>query len=63
MARKKKLTSQRKYQLLLEISQHTLDTFDLEQILNVLLDEVKTLVNYDAAGIFVLNRTVLPPRL
>ncbi|MBP1693525.1 MAG: Serine phosphatase RsbU, regulator of sigma subunit [Chloroflexi bacterium] len=63
MTRKKKLTSTRKYQLLLEISQHTLDTFDLEQILDVLLDEVQTLVDYDAAGIFVLNRTVLPPRL
>lgn len=63
MARKKKLTSQRKYQLLLQISQQTRDTFDLEQILNVLLDEVQLLVDYDAAAIFVLNRTVLPPRL
>jgi sigma-B regulation protein RsbU (phosphoserine phosphatase) len=63
MARKKRLTSQRKYQLLLQISQHTRDTFDLDQILNILLDEVKLLVDYDAAGIFVLNRTVLPPRL
>ena len=63
MAPRKKLTSQRKYQLLLQISQQTRDTFDLDQILNILLDEVKLLVDYDAAGIFVLNRTVLPPRL
>lgn len=63
MSRKKRLTSQRKFQLLLQISQQTRDTFDLEQILNILLDEVKLLVDYDAAGIFVLNRTVLPPRL
>ncbi|MCU0488392.1 MAG: SpoIIE family protein phosphatase [Anaerolineales bacterium] len=63
MAQRKKLTSQRKYQLLMQISQQTQTTFDLEQILNILLDEVKLLVDYDAAGIFVLNRTVLPPRL
>ena len=63
MASPKKLTSQRKYQLLLQISQQTRDTFDLDQILNILLDEVKLLVDYDAAGIFVLNRAILPPRL
>jgi phosphoserine phosphatase RsbU/P len=60
---KKKLTAKRKYQILLQISQQTGATFDLDQILNILLDEVKSLVDYDAAGIFVLNRTVLPPRM
>ncbi len=63
MAPKKKLTAKRKYQILLQISQQTGATFDLDQILNILLDEVKALVDYDAAGIFVLNRTVLPPRM
>ena len=59
MAKKKNLTAQRKYKLLLQISQQTRDTFDLVQILNILLDEVKTLVEYDAAGIFVLNQDAL----
>lgn len=63
MTKRKKLTAGRKNQLLLHISQQTLDTFDLEQILNILLDELKQLVDYDAAGIFILNRAVLPPRL
>lgn len=63
MARKKKLTAKRKYKILLQIAQQTQDTFDLEQILNILLDELEGLVDYDSAGIFVLNRTVLPPRL
>lgn len=63
MASRKKLTAQRKYQLLLQISQQTRGTFDLDQILNILLDEVKLLVDYDAAGIFVLNRDIIPPRL
>ncbi len=63
MAQKKQLTAKRKYQILLQISQQTGATFDLDQILNILLDEVKSLVGYDAAGFYVLNRTVLPPRL
>ncbi len=63
MAGKKKLTAKRKYKILLQIAQQTQDTFDLEQILNILLDELEGLVEYDSAGIFVLNRTVLPPRL
>jgi sigma-B regulation protein RsbU (phosphoserine phosphatase) len=50
------LTDKKKYQLLYDISQQVRDTLDLDEILNHLLDVVKTVFDYDAAGIFVLNR-------
>ena len=61
-----KLTDKQKYQLLLEISQKIRDTLDLDEIISHLLDTVKTVVDYDAAGIFVLNQELvhlqgLPP--
>lgn len=54
-----KLTTEKKYQLLLEISQKVRDTLDLDEIMNHLLDTVKTVVHYDAAGIFVLNQDLV----
>jgi phosphoserine phosphatase RsbU/P len=51
-----------KYQLLLEISRRVRETLDLDEILEHLLDVVKSVVDYDAAGIFVLNRDLLPAR-
>ena len=50
------LTSEQKCQLLLEISRKTRATLDLNEIMEHLLDTVKSVVDYDAAGIFVLNK-------
>ena len=47
-----------KYRLLLDISQKISRTLDLNTSLNLLLESVRTAIAYDAAGIFVLNRTV-----
>jgi sigma-B regulation protein RsbU (phosphoserine phosphatase) len=53
------LTDKRKYELLYDISQQVRDTLDLDEILSHLLDAVNTVVDYDAAGIFVLNHDLL----
>ena len=50
------LTLETKYRLLLEISQKVRDTLDLDEILDHILDSVKSVLPYDAAGIFILNR-------
>ena len=50
------LTAEQKYQLLLEIAQKTRDTLDLDEIMNHLLDTIRPVVDYDAAGVFVLNK-------
>lgn len=47
-----------KYRLLLEISQQISRTIDLQDVLNHLLQSVRSVVQCDAAGIFVLNRNV-----
>ena len=47
-----------KYRLLLQISQQMSRTLDLQELLQQLLDAVQSAVRYDAAGIFVLNRSV-----
>jgi sigma-B regulation protein RsbU (phosphoserine phosphatase) len=56
------LTDRKKYQLLYDISQQVRDTLDLDEILAHLLDTVRTVVDYDAAGIFVLNQDLLDDR-
>ncbi len=56
------LTTETKYRLLLEISHKIRDTLDLEEILNHLLGMVQPVMDYDAAGIFVLNRDLVYPR-
>ena len=56
------LTDKMKYQLLLEISQKVRDTLDLDRVMDHLLDTVLTVVNYDAAGIFVLNQDLVHGR-
>jgi serine phosphatase RsbU (regulator of sigma subunit) len=56
------LTSETKYRLLLEIAQKISGTLDLEEVLNHLIETVRSVVPYDAAGIFVLNRSALPLR-
>jgi phosphoserine phosphatase RsbU/P len=51
----RELTAEQKYELLRDISFRIRGTFDLREILNHLLDAVRTIIEYDAAGIFVLN--------
>jgi sigma-B regulation protein RsbU (phosphoserine phosphatase) len=57
-----KLSDSRKYQLLLEISQKVRDTFDMDETLTHILDTIHSVVDYDAAGIFVLNQDLVHGR-
>jgi sigma-B regulation protein RsbU (phosphoserine phosphatase) len=50
--------SEIQYRLLLEMSQQISRTFDLQETLDHLLDSLRSVLDYDAAGIFVLNRNV-----
>ncbi len=50
------LTADTKYRLLLQIAQTISGTLDLDEILNHILNTVRTVIDYDAAGIFVLTR-------
>jgi sigma-B regulation protein RsbU (phosphoserine phosphatase) len=56
------LTLEKKYQLLLDISHKVRDTLDLDEIMEHLLDTVKTVLDYNAAGIFVLNQDLVRGR-
>ena len=47
-----------KYRLLLDISQQISRTMDLQDVVAGLLGSVRSVVDYDAAGIFVLHRNV-----
>jgi sigma-B regulation protein RsbU (phosphoserine phosphatase) len=55
------LTAETKYRLLKRISHEIKDTLDLDEILNYLLDVVHSVLDYDAAGIFVLNQDLVYP--
>jgi sigma-B regulation protein RsbU (phosphoserine phosphatase) len=55
------LTAETKYRLLTRISHEIRDTLDLDEILNHLLDMVHSVLDYDAAGIFVLNQDLVHP--
>jgi phosphoserine phosphatase RsbU/P len=57
-----KLTLEKKYQLLLDISHKVRDTLDLDETMDHLLDAVNTVLDYDAAGIFVLNQDLVRGR-
>jgi sigma-B regulation protein RsbU (phosphoserine phosphatase) len=50
------LSAETKYRLLLEITQKLRDTFDLDEILNLILETLQKYLVCDAAGIFILNR-------
>ncbi len=50
-----------RYELLLEMSQRISRTFELSEILQHLLDIVRQVVPYDAAGVFVLNESLNMP--
>ena len=52
------LTAERKYRLLLELSQRISRTLDLEAVLDDLLQALRSAVAYDAAGVFVLTHAV-----
>jgi sigma-B regulation protein RsbU (phosphoserine phosphatase) len=49
---------QLRYRLLLDLSRRVSRTLDLQEILADLLKSLHTVVPYDAAGVFVLNRNV-----
>jgi putative methionine-R-sulfoxide reductase with GAF domain len=51
------LTSSQKYHLLLEISHNIRDTLDADAIMAHILATLQSVVDYDAAGIFVLNQS------
>jgi sigma-B regulation protein RsbU (phosphoserine phosphatase) len=61
MQKGRELSAEDKYQLLRDISFKIKDTLDLNVILNLLLDALKTVIDYDAAGIFVLSEHVEHP--
>jgi sigma-B regulation protein RsbU (phosphoserine phosphatase) len=61
MKKKNKLTAEIKYHLLKDISHKIRGTLDLNKILNLLLDILKDIINYDAAGIFIIRRDVNHP--
>lgn len=52
------LTAERKYRLLLELSQRISRTLDLQVVLDDLLEALRPAIAYDAAGVFVLSRAV-----
>jgi phosphoserine phosphatase RsbU/P len=52
------LSPEAKYRLLLKLSQEIGRTLDLQEVLSYLLETLRTSVEYDAAGVFVLNRRV-----
>ena len=52
------LSPEAKYRLLLKLSQEIGRSLDLQEVMEYLLESVRTAVNYDAAGVFVLNRRV-----
>jgi serine phosphatase RsbU (regulator of sigma subunit) len=64
MSQRGALTADAKFELLLQISQRISGTLDLDEILAHLLDAVRGVLHYDAAGIFALTRDapfVRPP--
>jgi serine phosphatase RsbU (regulator of sigma subunit) len=56
------LTAESKYEILRDISESIRDTLDLDTILNKILDTIYSVINYDAAGIFVLSRSLIRSR-
>jgi sigma-B regulation protein RsbU (phosphoserine phosphatase) len=52
------LTAERRYRMLLELSQKISRTLDLNATLHELLEALASAIAWDAAGVFVLNRAV-----
>jgi GAF domain-containing protein len=61
MKNKIELTSEIKYQLLRDISHKIRGTLDLDKILNLLLDLLANIIDYDSAGIFILSEDINHP--
>ena len=59
---RKELTAETKYELLKQISFKIRDTLELDVILNQLLDLLEPVMQYDAAGVFVLSQDIIHPR-
>ncbi len=57
------LTAETKVALLLDVSQRTRGTLDLDEILERLLSTLATLVDFDAGGMFVLSESMVHPRI
>lgn len=53
------LSNEKKYQLLVEISQKIRDTLDLDEIMEHILDTIGTVLEYNAGGIFALNENLI----
>ena len=58
MSSSAKLSAELKCEILLEIARRTGRTFELQDVLRLLLEALRSVVSYDAAGIFVLNESV-----
>ncbi|HSM15202.1 MAG TPA: hypothetical protein VLA66_14125, partial [Thermoanaerobaculia bacterium] len=58
----RRLSAEQKVELLLEVSRRSRGTLDLVETLDLLLDAVATVIDYDAAGIFALNEDLSPVR-
>jgi sigma-B regulation protein RsbU (phosphoserine phosphatase) len=56
----RQLTYEFKYRFLLQISEKVRGTLELEGVLNNLIETLRPVIDYDAAGIFVLSRAILP---
>lgn len=56
------LSAESKYRLLFEISQKISGVLELDEVLDHLIGAADSVVPYDAAGIFVLNRDLQPLR-
>lgn len=56
----RQLTSEFKYRFLLQISEKVRGTLELEEVLNNLIETLRPVIDYDAAGIFVLSQAILP---
>ena len=61
MKNKIELTAEIKYKLLRNISHKIQGTLDLDKILNLLLDLLANIIDYDAAGIFILSEDINHP--
>ena len=53
--RKQGLTTTDKLRMLLDITKKISRSLDLQEILNLVMDTLDSLIPYDAAGIFVLD--------
>jgi sigma-B regulation protein RsbU (phosphoserine phosphatase) len=62
MSKRPELSADMKYRLLSRISQEIRDTLDVDEILEHLLDVIKSVLDYDAAGVFVFNAGKVYPR-